>query len=826
MMHDEETWTYGGGVEIDHTSLAGADLHDNNSTITLCLRTMIHDDEQQQQRLADVGPKIFLHHSRSDDAIFDGNASYSYNDVWEGCCVDTEGHYIGECCEEESNISISRSEEDTSTVNLFILSNDEEEGGHDDDDDDAYTTITDTYRQHQDETNVISTWHGSTIDKNIVSWHGTNENKNCNDIWQLNSSSTLSEVRSFENEHIPCHHNDYDDNSSMSSLTPTPLIHDQAHYNLKKNYISSNPQTNQYNNISSPSNIFGVHSSNNWPNDVTDNNNHSLPRKNNTMIVDEQWHSDSATNNKVLSSPPMEIVLTKKSTTAITLTTTATTIIKGVDLNVTQSLSDCSSNSSDSVKNYLVGGIHNRSYNFKKRFIWCLFAIVFIGIIIAIPTSIMTLPNGVLLEKEEEMMKPTPNEYNTNVTVYGVIIDREEEDGVMPDKSDDIQLYSTGTDDSMNMTSSPFFLNLSLATSPAPIITPVRSPIVTDGDESKVHNAATATAIANDETLTPSLRPTWLKMTPILDLPVVTRDAETLTPSLRPTWLKMTPILDLPLVTRDSNNDDDATTDETLTPSLRPTWLKMTPILDLPLVARDSNNDDDATTDETLTPSLKPTLMKIIPILDLPVTDNMPSRKPTRVDGNVSISTSNPTLSPTQQQTTSPQSTFSPQSITSTPFSFKPIPRESSIPSTIPSLLPSDEPSQLPTLQVVVIDASHPTTPATKTLSMPVSKAPTLKKTSSAPVSQAPTMTNSLFSGTVAPTYQETTLTALPTGLLTESHTALLTTSSTASPTGSPIIVPTFLETKLTASPTGSPPVLTASPTKSVLIPTVLPTAM
>jgi hypothetical protein len=743
------------------------------------------------------------------------------------------------------------------------LSNDEEEGGHDDDD--AYTTITDTYRQHQDETNVISTWHGSTIDKNIVSWHGTNENKSCNDMWQLNnsSSSSLSEVRSFENEHIPCHHNDYDDNSSMSSLTPTPLIHDQAHYNLRKNYISSNPQTNQYNNISSPSNIFGFHSSNNWPtNDVTDNINHSLPQKNNTMIVDEQWYSDSAANNKVLSSPPMEIVLTKKSiATAITPTTTATTIIKRVDLNVTQSLSDCSSSSSSgSVKHYL-DGIHNRSYNTKKRFIWCLFAIVFIGIIIAIPTSIMTRPNGVLLkEKEEEEIKPTPNEYNTNVTIYGVIMDREEEDGVMPDKYNDVQLSSTGTDDSMNMTSSPpFFLNLSLATPPAPIITPVRSPIVTDGDEFEVHNAAAAAAaaaaIANDETSTPSLRPTWLKMIPILGVPVVTHDdAETWTPSLRPTLMKMTPILDLPLVARDSNNDDDATTDETLTPSLRPTWLKMTPILDLPvvardaetltpslrptwlkmtsildlpLVARDSNNDDDATTDETLTPSLKPTLMKIIPILDLPVTDNMPSRKPTRVDGNVSIiSTSNPILSPTQQTTAFPQSTSSPQSITSTPFSFKPIPRESSIPSTIPSLLPSDEPSQLPTLQVVVIDASHPTTPATKTLSMPVSKAPSLKKTSSAPVSQLPTMTNSLVSGTVAPTYQETMLTALPTGLLTESHTALLTTSSTALPTGSPIIVPTFLETKLTASPTGSPPVLTASPTKSALIPTVLPTAM
>jgi hypothetical protein len=752
---------------------------------------MIHDDEQQQhQRLAVVGPNVFLHHSRSDDAIC--NASYSYDDVWDGC-ADTEGYIDEECCE-KSNISISRSEEDTNTVNLFVLSNDEEEGGHDVDD--AYTTITDTYRQHQDETNVISTWHGSTIDKNIVSWHGTNENKSCNDMWQLNnsSSSSLSEVRSFENEHIPFHHNDCDDNSSMSSLTPAPLIHNQAHYNLKKNYISSNPQTNQYNNISSPSNIFGYHSSNNWPtNDVTDNNNHSVPRKkNNTMIVDEQWHSDSATNNKVLSSPPVEIVLTKKSTAtagATTPTTTATTIIKGVDLNITQSLSDCSnSSSSGSVKHYLDGSIHNRSYNTtKKRFIWCLFAIVFIGIIIAIPTSIMTRPNGVLLEeKEEEEIKATPNEYNTNVTYYGVIIDREEEDGVMPDKSDDVQLSSSGTDEYMNMTSSPpFFLNLSLATPPAPIITPVRSPIVTDCDESKVQNdaAAAAAAIANDETLTPSLRPTWLKMIPILDMPVVTHDAET--------W----------------------------TPSLRPSLLKMTPILDLPVVARDSNNDDDATTDETLTPSLKPTLMKIIPILDLPVTDNMPSRKPTRVDGNVSfISTSNPILSPTQQTTAFPQSTSSPQSITSTP-----IPRESSFPSTIPSLLPSDEPSQLPTLQIVVIEASHPTTPATKTFSMPVSKAPTLKKTSSAPVSQAPTMTNSLVSGTVAPTYQETRLTALPTGLLTESHTALLTTSSTASPTGSPIIVPTFSET---ASPTGSPPVLTASPTKSALIPTVLPTAM
>jgi hypothetical protein len=761
---------------------------------------MIHEDEQQQQqqhRPAVVGPKVLLHHSRSDDAIFDGcNVSYYYDDVWEGG-VDTEGCYNSECCEEKSSISISRSEEDTSTVNLFVLSNDEEEDCHDDD---AYTTITDTYRQ-QDETNVISTWHGSTIDKNIVSWHGANANKSCNDMWQLNnSSSTLSEVRevSFENEHIPLHHNDGDDNSSMSSLTPTPLIHDQAHYNLRKNYISSNPQTNQYNNISSTSNMFGFHLSN-WPNDITDNNNHSLPRKNNTMIVDEQWHSDSAANNKELSSPPMEIVLTKKSIATATPTTTATTITKGVNLNITQSLSDCSSSSSDSVNHYL-DGKHNRSYNTtKKCFIGCLFAIVFIGIIIAIPTSIMTRPNGLLLEEEEEEeeeeIKPIPNEYITNVTYYGVIMDREEEDGVVPDKYDDVQLSSSGTDNSMNMTSSPFFLNLSLATPPAPI-PPVHSLIVkTDGDEFEVHNAAAA--IANDETSTPSLRPTLLKMIPILDLPVVTRDAETLTPSLRPTLLKMTPILDLPTLWK-------------MTPSLRPTLLKMAPILDLPVVARDNRIDgDNATSDETLTPSLRPTLMKIIPILDLPVTDNMPSRKPTRVDGNVSfISTSNPILSPTQQQTN--------------------IPRESSIPSPIPSLLPSDEPSQLPTLRRVVIDASHPTTPARKTSSMPVSKAPTLKKkTSSAPVSQAPTMTNSLVSGTVAPTYQETMLTALPTGLLTESHTALLlTTSSTASPTGSPIIVPTFLETKLTASPTGSPPVLTASPTESVLIPTVLPTAM
>lgn len=649
---------------------------------------MINEDEQHQ-RPAVVRPKVLLYRPRSDDAIFDGNASYSYDDdggkgqmsIWEEGCVDTKGNN-GEC---EKSISISRSEEDTSTVNIIVLSTDEEEGGHDD----AYTTITDTYRQ-QDDRNAIS-WYGTihkNKNKNIVSWHSTNENKSSNDImWQLNSSSTLSEFRgvSLKNEHIPLHHNDGDDNSSMSSLTQAPL-HDQAHYNLTKNYKISNPQTNQYNNILFPSNILGFHSSNCWytaskiqfqPNDFTD----------------EQWHSDSAVN-EILSTPPMEIVLNKTSTA------TAATIMKRVDLNVTQSLSDCSS-SNDS-------GKPSRSYDTKKCFIGCLLAIVFIGIILAIPTSIMTRPSGLSLEEEE--IKPTPNEYATNVTDYGVIIDREE-DVVVPGKSDDLQLL--GTDDYMNMTSSPyFFLNLSLAT-PAPI-TPARSPLATDGDESEVHDAA---ATANDETSTPSLRPTLLKMTPILGVPVV---------------------------------------------------------------ARDSNNDDDATADETLTPSPRPTLLKIIPILDLPVTDNMLSRKPTRVDGTQ------------QQNTASPQSTSSPQSNTSTPFSFKPIPRESSIPSTIPSLLPSDEPSQLPTLRIVVNDdddiveipSSHPTTPATKT-----------------------SITDSLLSGTVAPTYQETTLTALPTGLLTASHPALLTTS-------------------FTASPTGSPPVLTASPTKSVLIPTVLPTAV